>query len=170
MNDNTATKSCLTVELETNTEDFDEILAKAGVVLSGNNFAVVYSFTTKKPAVPGKLPEPVLALKDHIEALIKQTSPGVDEKAQFVTLLHEGQKMYLIVTPAGSMMADIVGHQLAIAFDVYTSYSLDFKFRFASAMTIKSLIDSVRSVINQGQQVCRLRERQSKKRKIGRGN
>lgn len=146
MNDNTATKSCLTVELETNTEDFDEILSKAGVVLEKGNFAVVYSFTTKKPAVPGKLPEPVLAFQEHIEQMAKVSFGSKDDKVQLVRILHEGHKVYIILTPDGTMMADIAARQLTFAFDIYTSYSLDFKLRFASAMTIKSLIESVRSL------------------------
>lgn len=158
LNDNAATKSFFNIEIESNTEDIDFLIEKAGIKLEGSSFCYLLSFQTKEAAVPGKVPQAVEQFLDFMRetALISNITEE-DHIANLIKAYHEGNRLYLAIDFSKTILAVHNGALLVELFKIYRQYSLDFKLSFATEMTIKSIIEKV-AMSDLGQSVSRLRK------------
>ena len=137
--------------MENNTEDFDDIIQEAGLDLDKMDFAYFVSFQTKKAGKPGKLPTPVNEFKEFIELLAKENGFIMPEKkSELFKVLHINNRLYMIIDPTDTFMGAMFGEQLKTVFETYRKYSIDLQIRISTAMTIKSIVETV-NYFNRGQ-------------------
>lgn len=135
----------MSLEIETNTEDFDDILQEANIKLDGCKFAYVFSLLTKTPGKKGELPPEVAAFKEFLDLTAREQGICSEEtkKSPLVHAWHNNNRLYFVIDLADTILESLVGGTLRDAFEVYRQYSIDIKVRIATAMTLKSIVETV---------------------------
>lgn len=132
------------VEMETNTEDFDDILQEGGVKIEDKCFYYLISIQTKKEAIPGQIPPVVREFTEYLISLAHETNILLPEKkTDFIKVWHKNHRLYFAIDPNETVLGNVIGEQLYGAFKVFRQYSMDIKVSICSAMTIKSIIETV---------------------------